>query len=72
MLCTMQNFIKLRYVIVKLLLYTFILSKNYIVMKFSIKIVAHWVMYFCDRNCKYRHDNLQAIFDIIWLISDCR
>ena len=64
-LCAMQNFIKLRYVIVKLLLHIFILSKNYIVMKFFIKLVFHWVMHFGDRNCKCRHDNLQAIFHII-------
>ena len=30
-----------------------------------IKLVSHWVMHFGDRNCKYRHDNLQAIFHII-------
>ena len=26
---------------------------------------------FGNRNCMYRHDNFQAIFYIIWLISDC-
>ena len=70
-LCTTQNFMKLRYVIVELLLHAFILRKNCIVMKFSVKLVSHWVMHFGDRNCKYRHDNLQAMFHIIWLISDC-
>ena len=62
-LSTTQNFIKLRYVIVKLLLYTFILSKSCIVMKFSIKLVSHWVMHSGDKN--YRHGNLQMIFHII-------
>ena len=55
----------------KLLLFTFILSKNYIVMKFSVKLVSHWVIYCVDRNCKYRHNNLQAIFHIVLLISNC-
>ena len=45
--------------------------ENYIVMKFSVKLVSHWVIYCVDRNCKYRHINLQAIFHIVWLISNC-
>ena len=36
-----QNFIKLPYVMLKLLIYTFVLSKSYIVMKYSIRLVSH-------------------------------
>ena len=54
----------------KLLFYTFILSKSYIVMKCSIKLVAYWLIFFGDRTCKYRHDNYQAIFHIFRLISN--
>ena len=39
-----QDFIKIPFFMLKLLLYTFILSKSYIVMKCSIKLVFHWVM----------------------------
>ena len=54
----------------KLLLYTFILSKSYMVMKYSINLVSHWAILFGDRNLMYRHDNFQAIFHIIRLISN--
>ena len=37
----------------------------------GIKLVSHWVIYFVDRNCKYRHNNLHAIFHTVWLISNC-
>ena len=68
---TIQNYKKLAYVIFKLLLDTNALSKSYMVMKYFIKLVSHWALCFCDRNWKYRHDNLQAIFHIFWLISNC-
>ena len=63
--CAIQNFIKLPNIMLKLLLHTFTLSKSYIVMKFSIKLVSHWVIYFGITNCKYLYDNLQAIFYIV-------
>ena len=44
----------------KLLLYTFILSKGYKVMKCAIKLLSHWAMCFGDRNWKYRHDNISC------------
>ena len=37
----------------------------------SIKLVFHWVIFFGDRNWKFRHDNFQAIFRIVQLISNC-
>ena len=53
----------------KLLLNTFIL-KNYVVMKYSLKLVSHWAVRFGDRNWKYPHDNLLAIFHIDRLMSN--
>ena len=52
-----SRIIKNTYVELKLLLNTDVLSKTYIVMKYT------------SRN--YRHDNLQVIFHIVRLISDC-
>ena len=40
-------------------------------MKYSTKFVSHWTISFGDRNWKYRHDNLLAIFYIVLLISNC-
>ena len=53
------------------LLPTFILSKSYIVMKSYVKLVSHWVIIFSGRNWKCRHDNFQAMFCIVRLISNC-
>ena len=40
----------------KILIYTFIFSKSYIVMKYSIRLVSHWTIRFDDRNLKYSND----------------
>ena len=55
----------------KLLVYTFILSKCYILMNYSIKLVSHWVKIFSDRNWKHRHEDFQVMFRIVLLISNC-
>ena len=46
---TIQSFVKIPYVMFNLLP-TFILSKSYIVMKYYVKLVSHWVIIFSDRN----------------------
>ena len=43
-------------------------------MKYSIKFVSHRVIHFDDRNLKYHHDNLLAIFHIVRyeiLLANC-
>ena len=46
---TIQSFVKIPYVMFNLLP-TFILSKSYIVMKYYVNLVSHWVIIFSDRN----------------------
>ena len=66
----LYNIIKITSRLLKLNFTTYVLSKSYVVLKYSMKLVSHRALSFCDRNGKYRHDNLQVASHIVRLISD--